>query len=156
MRLHLPLPTLVSRQIKNFVPTSAGSLPCWQTKYEFRSCVCRCPPLLADKLRIFFLRLPTSTLAGRQIKNIVPASADAHPCRQTNQVFCPCVCWLFTLLADKSSISLLRLLMPTHAGRQPYRIGEILLSGKLDDASSSSLFQAELHRGGACTAHCLM
>ena len=31
-----------------------------------------------------------------------------------------------------------------------------LLSGKLDDASSSSLFQAELHRGGACAAHCLM
>ena len=32
----------------------------------------------------------------------------------------------------------------------------IILSGKLDDASSSSLFQAELHRGGACAAHCLM
>ena len=35
-------------------------------------------------------------------------------------------------------------------------LSAILLSGKLDDASSSSLFQAELHRGGACTAHCLM
>lgn len=32
----------------------------------------------------------------------------------------------------------------------------VVLSGKLDDASSSSLFQAELHRGGACAAHCLM
>ena len=67
------------------------------------------------------LHLPMPTHVGRQIEVFAPASADTHPDRQTNRGFCPCVCWLFTLLADKIRISLLRLPTPAQAGRQPLK-----------------------------------